>query len=49
MMKLPSDLHAFITSLNAANVQYVIVGDYAVAFHGRPRFNGDIAEADEFP
>lgn len=42
MMKLPSDLHAFIESLNAAHVKYVSVGGYAVAFHGRPRFTGDI-------
>ena len=42
MMKLPSDLHAFIESLNAAHVKNVIVGGYAVAFHGRPRFTGDI-------
>ena len=42
MMKLPSDLHAFIESLNAAHVKYLIVGGYAVAFHGHPRFTGDI-------
>lgn len=41
-MKLPPDLHAFIASLNAAGVKYVIVGGYAVAFHGHPRFTGDI-------
>lgn len=41
-MKLPSDLLAFIGSLNAAKVKYVIVGGYAVAYHGHPRFTGDI-------
>ncbi len=41
-MKLPGDLREFIESLNAANVKYLIVGGYAVAFHGRPRWTGDI-------
>jgi hypothetical protein len=41
-MKLHSDLRAFIESLNSANVKYVIVGGYAVSFHGHPRFTGDI-------
>ncbi|NNM86234.1 MAG: hypothetical protein HKL96_10830 [Phycisphaerales bacterium] len=39
-MKVPSDLRAFVASLNAADVKYLIVGGYAVAFHGRPRFTG---------
>lgn len=41
-MKLPNDLRAFVESLNAAKAKYVIVGGYAVAFHGHPRFTGDI-------
>ena len=41
-MKLPSDLRAFVESLNAARAKYVIVGGYAVSFHGHPRFTGDI-------
>ena len=41
-MKLPKDLREFVALLNAARVKYVIVGGYAVAFHGRPRFTGDI-------
>jgi predicted nucleotidyltransferase len=41
-MKLPKDLRAFVESLNAANAKYVIVGGYAVAFYGHPRFTGDI-------
>ena len=28
--------------LNAAKVEYLIVGGYAVAFHGAPRFTGDL-------
>lgn len=41
-MKLQKDLKEFIELLNSQSVKYVIVGGYAVAFHGRPRFTGDI-------
>jgi hypothetical protein len=41
-MNLPPDLRAFVESLNSAGVKFVIVGGYAVAFHGHPRFTGDI-------
>jgi len=41
-MDLSKDLSEFIKSLNSNNVEYVIVGGYAQAFHGRPRFTGDI-------
>lgn len=41
-MKLNKDLHEFIASLNSTDAKYVIVGGYAVAFHGHPRYTGDI-------
>jgi hypothetical protein len=41
-MDLPKDLREFLESLNSKKVEYVIVGGYAQAFHGRPRFTGDI-------
>lgn len=41
-MKLDQDLREFIESLNARNVRYLVVGAYALAFHGRPRYTGDI-------
>ena len=41
-MDLSPDLSEFIKSLNSNHVDYVIVGGYAQAFHGRPRFTGDI-------
>jgi|SRR5215472_10090389 len=41
-MDLSQDLSEFIKSLNSNNVEYVIVGGYAQAYHGRPRFTGDI-------
>ncbi len=41
-MTLDKNLRQFIESLNSANVEYLIVGGYAVAFHGHPRFTADI-------
>lgn len=41
-MRLPKDLREFIESLNSNAVEYVIVGAFALAFHGFPRFTGDI-------
>lgn len=41
-MHLKADFKDFVASLNAAGVEYVVVGAYAVAFHGIPRFTGDI-------
>src|SRR5260221_10720915 len=41
-MKLNKDLREFIASLNSNAVEYVIVGGYSLAFHGAPRFTGDI-------
>ena len=42
MAKLQTDLREFIELLNSHNVEYVVVGGHAVAFHGHPRFTGDI-------
>ena len=41
-MKLPKDLREFIELLNSHKVEYLIVGGHAVAFHGYPRYTGDI-------
>lgn len=41
-MKLSRDFREFIESLNAHNVRYLVVGGYAVAFHGYPRFTKDL-------
>lgn len=42
MAKLQADLKEFIELLNSHSVEYLIVGGHAVAFHGHPRFTGDI-------
>jgi hypothetical protein len=41
-MDLASDFDEFIASLNAHDVEFLIVGAYALAFHGAPRFTGDL-------
>ena len=42
MRPLSSDLREFIHLLNTNSVKYVIVGAWALAFHGRPRYTGDL-------
>jgi hypothetical protein len=36
------DFKEFIELLNANKIEYLIVGGYAVGFHGYPRYTGDI-------
>jgi hypothetical protein len=37
-MELAPDFDEFIASLTAHGVEFVVVGAYALAFHGAPRF-----------
>lgn len=39
---LSKDFQEFIASLEASGVKYVLVGGYAVAWHGHPRLTKDI-------
>jgi hypothetical protein len=41
-MPLQKDLREFIESLNSRKVEYPIVGAHALAFHGVPRYTGDL-------
>lgn len=41
-MKLNKDLREFIELLNSKGVKFMVVGGHAVAYHGYPRFTGDI-------
>jgi hypothetical protein len=41
-MSLSADLKEFIELLNSRRVEYVIVGAHSLAFHGRPRYTGDL-------
>ncbi len=42
MIPLPEDFRDFIQLLNQKRVKYLVVGGYAVAYHGFPRYTGDI-------
>ncbi len=39
---LNKDFKEFIELLNSRRVEYLIVGGYALAAHGHPRYTGDI-------
>ena len=39
---LSPDFREFVELLNKNEVQYMIVGGYAVGFHGHPRYTGDL-------
>ena len=41
-MKISKDVREFIELLNSRKVKYIVMGGYAVAYHGYPRFTGDI-------
>ncbi len=42
MRELSNDLREFVHLLNAKKVRYMLVGAWAVAFHARPRYTGDL-------
>ena len=42
MLNIPKDFREFIQLLNENDVKYLIVGGYAVGYHGHPRSTGDI-------
>lgn len=41
-MVLNQDFKEFVKSLNANQVRYLIVGGYALGFHGHPRYTKDL-------
>ncbi len=41
-MGAPSDFKELLALFNANAVDYVIVGAHALAFHGAPRYTGDL-------
>lgn len=42
MTQLPRDFKEFLKLLNDLKVEYLVVGGYAVSYHGYPRPTGDI-------
>ncbi len=41
-MKISPDFREFIACANAREVRFLIVGGYAVAYHGHPRYTKDL-------
>ena len=41
-MNLSKDFLDFIELLNKHEVDYMVVGGYAVGLHGHPRYTGDL-------
>lgn len=41
-MEIQPDFRELLVLFNEHNVEYLIVGGYALAFHGTPRFTGDL-------
>jgi hypothetical protein len=41
-MNLSKDLREFVELLNSRKIRFLLVGGHAVAYHGFPRFTGDV-------
>ncbi|NLX20593.1 MAG: hypothetical protein GXY55_02835 [Phycisphaerae bacterium] len=41
-IRIPPDFVAFLRLLNAHRVEYLLIGGYAVGYHGYPRPTGDL-------
>jgi len=41
-LPLPPDFKEFLLLLNSEKIEYLVVGGYAVSFHGYPRPTGDL-------
>ncbi len=41
-MPLSKDLREFLALLNSNKVEYLVVGAFAVAHHGHPRYTADL-------
>ncbi len=41
-IRLPPDFKDFLQLLNSHQVEYLLIGDYAVGYHGYPRATGDM-------
>jgi hypothetical protein len=42
LMNLQKDLREFVELLNELDVQFLVVGAFAVAYHGYPRYTADL-------
>lgn len=46
-MDLQPDFRELLGLFNANNVEYLIVGGDALAYHGAPRYTGDLADIED--
>ena len=42
MIEFPRDFREFLQLLNSKKIEYLVVGGYAVGYHGYPRATGDM-------
>ena len=42
VIELPQDFSEFLRLLNSHHVEYLLIGGFAVGFHGYPRATSDI-------
>ena len=42
MMEVQKDFKELLELLNEQKVEFILVGAYALAFHGAPRYTGDL-------
>lgn len=42
MIEFPKDFKEFLQLLNSKEVEYLVIGGYAVGYHGYPRATGDM-------
>ena len=42
MIEFPKDFKEFLLLLNSKKIEYLVVGGYAVGYHGYPRATGDL-------
>lgn len=42
MIEFPRDFKEFLQLLNSKKIEYLIIGGYAVGYHGYPRATGDL-------
>lgn len=42
MIEFPKDFREFLQLLNSKKVEYLVIGGYAVGYHGYPRATGDL-------
>ena len=46
MSRLPDDFKDFLRLLNVHHVEYLVIGGYAVGYHGYPRATADLDVLD---